>query len=88
MNTQPRLSDLDRVKHANLKLRQQLLNNEVETFFRDVFATYGNPGEQLGVADDGTLVRQPDPAAQPAGPADPARLAATPPAEKRKKAAK
>lgn len=82
MNTQARLSELDRTKHANLKLRQQLLNNEVETFFRDVFAAYGNLGEKLALADNGDLVRQPEADAPAPAPA------AAAPAKKQKKAAK
>jgi hypothetical protein len=79
MNTQTKLSELDAMKLANLRLRQQLLNNEVETFFRDVFAAYGNPGEQLALADNGDLVRKPE--AHPAPPAPAAKA-------KAKKAAK
>lgn len=60
MNTQSRLSDLDRTKLANLQLRQQLLTNEAETFQRDIFSAYGNAGERLGIGVNGELTRTPE----------------------------
>jgi len=57
MNTQTTLSDLDRTKLANLQLRQQLLNNEVEKFGLELVAAYGNPDEQLAIGANGELTR-------------------------------
>ena len=57
MNTQERLSELDRTKLANLQLRQQLLNNESEMFLRGITAAYGNPDEKLLIGVNGELTR-------------------------------
>jgi len=69
MNTQSKLTELDRTKLANLQLRQQLLNNEAEQFQRDLFAAYGNPGENLHLGVNGELTRTP----VPPPPAEPPR---------------
>lgn len=63
MNTQTRLSELDATKLANLRLRQQLLTNEAQAFERDLFAVYGNPGEDFAIQADGSIARSPAAAA-------------------------
>ena len=86
MNTQTRLSDLDRTKLVNLQLRQQLLNNEAELFHRDVFAAYGNPGEQLSIGVNGELARTPKappPAVETPTPSEPPAAETKPPKKKR-----
>lgn len=64
MKTQVKVTELDATKLANLRLRQQLLNNEGQAFERELFATYGNPGEDFKVGGDGSITRVP--AATPA----------------------
>jgi hypothetical protein len=75
MNTQTALTDLDRTKLENLNLRSQVLKNEADAFFRELFTRYGNPGESLNVSPAGELSRTvpppPAPAPAPAGDTEP-----------------
>lgn len=67
MNTQSKLTELDATKLANLRLRQQLLTNEVQAFEAELKATYMNPGEDMSLNLDNTITRTPRPASNGKG---------------------
>jgi hypothetical protein len=62
MRTQTRLNELDATKMANFRLREQLLVNEYAVFKAQLMATYGNPDEDMQIAPDNSIIRQPRPA--------------------------
>jgi hypothetical protein len=66
MNAQEKLSDLDRVsmmllnvQGENATLRQKVADLESRLFSAQLQARYGNPGEQIRVEVDGTILRLP-----------------------------